>query len=341
MAAAGRRAAPTLKDIIELGVPTMALLAAHQRGLLAATLERAATAAEFARALGLDDTVTRLTLDVLVTCGALVCDDGRYGASPALVAQARDAPGGVALHLSLLAHLPELLATGVPLMAMDGTLAERGDYFAQVAPGLGHMYPAAAAELAAAVDGDTVLDLGAGSGVWSLAFALRAPQTQVTAVDLPQVLAGLRGNAAKLGVQAQVETIAGSYFQVALPAKGYAVVILGNVLHLETPENAALLVRKAVAALRPGGTLAVIDILGTGEYESDPVRSMYALFLAARTRHGRMYPRPAVLRWLVAAGLDEVRQLELPSAPSHCDCLLGRRAVEMADSPPQERHVHG
>ncbi len=78
----GRR--PSLKDLIDLGVPTAALLAAHRHGLLGATLERSATPDEFARELNLDVVATRLTLNVLATCGVLVHHDSRYAASPEL-----------------------------------------------------------------------------------------------------------------------------------------------------------------------------------------------------------------------------------------------------------------
>ncbi len=323
----GRR--PSLKDLIDLGVPTAALLAAHRHGLLGATLERSATPDEFARELNLDVVATRLTLNVLATCGVLVHHDSRYAASPELVAWERDAPGGVMVHLRLLEHLPELLVTGKPLIAMDGTLRERASHFTTVASGLGNMYAAAAGELAQAMalEGGAILDLGAGSGVWSLAMAARWPDARVTAVDLPEVIEAVRRNAVALNVGSRVATVAGSYFDIDFPDAAYAVVILGNLLHLETAENAALLVRKAAAALRPDGTFVVIDILGntaSEEYERDPAHAMYALFLASRTSQGRMHSRAQVLGWLESSGLGQVRPLNLPSAPPQLDCLLAR-----------------
>jgi SAM-dependent methyltransferase len=324
----------SLASIADLGLPTMALLAAHETGLLGAVLDNAAlgnavASDALAGSLGLDATVTRLTLNVLVACGVLAYRDGRYGASAELLARERDAPGGVMLHLRLLRHLPELLVSGKPLLAMDGTLDERAHHYAGVAPGLGNMFAGAAAELAEAVDGETVYDLGAGSGVWSLAFAARRPAVRVTAVDLEPVARKLRANAIALGVESRVTVITGSYFDVEPPDAAFDVVILGNVLHLETPEDAALLVRRAAAALRPRGTVVVLDILGSSDgagFEPDPSHAMYALFLALRTAHAQMHPRPAVLGWLAAAGLPAVRPLRLPSAPPQLDCLLARRA---------------
>lgn len=326
--------APTLAEVFDQGVPVLAIVGAQRTGLLAALLERAATAEEFARDLDLDPLATRLTLNVLTHCGAVVHEESRYRASPELSERSRKAPGGVDLHLSLFDHLPELLRTGKPLLSMDGTLEERGRHYAQVAEGLGNMYPAAAAELAQALEKDpyglgrgagSVLDLGAGSGVWSLALARRMPELSVTAVDLPPVLEGLRRNAGELGVGSRVSTLEGSYFDVELPEAAYDLVILGNILHLETATDAERLVRRAAAAVKAGGTLAIVDILGSGPYETDPVRAMYALFLAARTSSGAMYSHAEVVDWMTAAGLTSVRTLELPSAPPHFTCLTSAR----------------
>ncbi|MYU07885.1 methyltransferase domain-containing protein [Streptomyces sp. SID8366] len=326
--------ATALAEVFDQGIPVLAVLGAQRAGLLAALLERAATAEEFAKDLALDPLATRLTLNVLVHSGAAVHADGRYQASPELAERARNAPGGVELHLNLFGHLPELLLSGKPLLSMDGTLEERGRHYAQVAQGLGHMYPAAAAELAEALEkqpyglGDgtrSVLDLGAGSGVWSLAAATRMPGVQVTAVDLPPVLEGLRHNAAEAGVGARVTTLEGSYFDVELPAAAHDLVILGNILHLETADDAERLVHRAAAAVKPGGTLAVIDILGSGPYETNPVRAQYALFLAARTSSGAMYSGAEVTDWLTEAGLTGMRTVELLSAPPHFTCLTAVR----------------
>jgi SAM-dependent methyltransferase len=327
-------ASPGLAEIFDLGVPVLAAVGAQRGGLLDALLEAPGSPEELAATLGLDPVATRLVLNVLTHCGAVVWEAGRYDASPALRDRARDAPGGVGLHLALLGHIPKLLAEGKPLLEMDGTLEERGRYYAQVAAGLGRWYKAAAAELAQALEAEPyrsrwssgrVLDLGAGSGVWSLAIAVQRPEVHVTAVDLPPVLEGLRENAEDLGLGSRVTLIGTSYFADGLPDSSCDVAILANVLHLETTVDAELLVRRAGAAVRPGGTVVVVDILGSGSYETDPTRAMYALFLATRTARGHMYARAEVEGWLVAAGLTDARSVELPSAPSHFSCLAALR----------------
>jgi SAM-dependent methyltransferase len=321
-----RTAGSSLQQLFELGVGAMALLAAHRVGLVRALLDRAATPDEFARDLSLDARATALTLNVLSTFGAAAYD-GRYLASTELATLAATSPGGVFLDLDLYGHVGDYLVTGRPLIAMDGSLQARGEHYKQVAAGLGPRYARAAAALADRLGPDVVevLDVGAGSGVWSLAVAERNPAARVTAVDLAPVLEVFQRNAKERSLERRVATIEGGYLDVDLPAGAFDCVFLGNVLHLEPPDRAADLVRRAARALRPGGRALIVDILGEGGHEPDSEHAMYALFLALRTREGRMYSCADVLGWIADAGLVEPAQVPVPDAPSLLSFLSATR----------------
>ena len=318
----------SLLDLFRMGEAALALIAAERTGLVGLLLEREppGTDAQLAVELGLDPRATRLTLDVLVLFGIAERDGELVSATDAFQQLRRSSPGGVHTDLRLLGHLEQFLRTGRPLIAMDGSPEERGERYAAVVPGLAQAYRPAAAELAALLPpGPQVLDLGAGSGVWGLATAAAAPTVRLTAVDLPPVLAVLEAASREAGLAARVRTVPGSYFDVELATGAFDVVLLGNVLHLEQPAAASRLVARAAAALRPGGTLAVIDILSRGEHPTDRERSMYALFLGLRAEHGRMYRHADLDGWLDAAGLHGVRPVRLPSAPQLLDVVLATK----------------
>ncbi len=170
-----------------------------------------------------------------------------------------------------------------------------------------------------------ILDLGAGSGVWSMALLESLPAARLTAVDLPPVARLLSEQIAARGLASRTEVLTGSYFSVPLPEGGYDVAILANVLHLEPPAAARRLVGLAARALRPGGVLVIVDALAREPYETARPRAMYALSLALRTGEGRTYSSRVVTGWLSAAGLTRVRQRVITSAPPHIDILTARR----------------
>ena len=118
-----------------------------------------------------------------------------------------------------------------------------------------------AAELAAALPGAprTILDVGSGSAVWSLAMAARLPLAHVVAVDLPAVVGRAHATADALGVdRRRTSLVAGDYHDVVLPSK-LGRIVVANVLRLERPDGARRLLARLAAQLAPGGRLVVVD----------------------------------------------------------------------------------
>lgn len=60
----------------------------------------------------------------------------------------------------------------------------------------------------------SVLDIGAGSGVYSIPFALRSPKVRITAVDLPEVLKVTQRIAERYGIGDRLKTVAGDMAEV-------------------------------------------------------------------------------------------------------------------------------
>jgi SAM-dependent methyltransferase len=290
------------------------------------SLSDPAPAVEHASRLGLDPEATRLELEALVALGIAEERDGRFAG-----AEAADqlAPGPSLLALperGLWAHLPHFLRTGQRYARMDGSTAERSAAYKELTKALGRLFHDTARELAAKLTPrERILDVGAGSGVWSLAMAQRSAAAHITAIDLPQVLPAFEERAERLGLRGRVELVAADYHAMELPSEAFDRVLLANVLHLEPPRSARSLVRRVAAALAPGGELVVIDALAGGDPARDRARSIYALHLAMRTRRGRVHPRAEVEHWCRDAGLGEGELITLSGPARALGALIHRR----------------
>lgn len=296
--------------------------AAAQTGLLARILEHGGTPAEHAAALGLDARATGCVLDVLVAFGCAERDGSSVRATDAFAADIRRSPGGVPQLLALWNHVPEFLRTGAPLVRMDG---EREALYANVVAALGRMFAPEATRLAEKLPRapQKVLDIGCGSGVWSLAIAQKYPAAQVTGLDLPAVLEAFRVRAAELGVPDRIATIPGDIHALDIP-RAFDLVVIANVLRIESPARAKAIVDRAAAALVPGGRLLVVDALAGGTPEREQGRTTYGLHLAMRTEHGRVYTPAEVTAWMQSAGLRDVTPLDFASdAGGGLGALLG------------------
>jgi len=135
---------------------------------------------------------------------------------------------------------------------------------------LGCGNPTALAELK---DGDVVLDLGSGGGIDVLLSARRVgPSGKAYGLDMTDdMLALARENLRKSGLQ-NVEFLKGEIEQIPLPDASVDVVISNCVINLSWDKDRVL--TETFRVLRPGGRLAVSDIVVRGDMPSDLRRSV-------------------------------------------------------------------
>ena len=314
-----------LSELIELGGTIATITTAHQTGLVD-SLSLPAPPNEHAKRLRLDPQAVALVLDALVAFGLAEASGGRVGASRALTAESGNLVDDVLRSQNLWRHLPRFLRTGERYANMDGSALERSANYKTLGGPLGRLFENAAEDLARKLPppGERILDIGAGSGVWSLAMCARSPQTRVFALDLPAVLPAFLQRAASLGIADRVETIAGDYHSTKLPAASFDRIILANVLHLEAPADAAALIARAATALKPGGELVVIDSLAEDDAAPAPAHAIYALHLAMRTHHGQVHPRARIEQWASDAGLLRSRSIKPDMPPWNLTALIYR-----------------
>jgi len=106
--------------------------------------------------------------------------------------------------------------------------------------------------------GDTVVEVGAGNGFWTLPLArLVGPSGRVIAVDTePIMLDELRTRAEAEGIE-NVELVQSEESRIPLSNRIADVVLLAFVLHHPTDPNAFL--HEVVRLLKPGGYLVEVD----------------------------------------------------------------------------------
>jgi arsenite methyltransferase len=138
------------------------------------------------------------------------------------------------------------------------------------AASLGCGNPTALAELKA---GETVLDLGSGGGIDVLLSAGRVgPTGKAYGLDMTdEMLALARENQRKAGAT-NVEFLKGEIEQIPLPANSVDVIISNCVINLSADKDRVL--SEAFRVLRPGGRLAVSDVVVRGEVPAEIRRSV-------------------------------------------------------------------
>lgn len=168
------------------------------------------------------------------------------------------------------------------------TFAAAGERYDRIRPTYPDEIVDRLAELAALSPGDRVLEIGCGTG--QLTRSLVGRGYAVTAVELSAELAALAGRNLP-----DADVITGNFETWPLPDEPFAAVVAATSFHWIDP---AVRFAKTAAALRPGGSLAIIDTSHVEGGSSDffvEVQRCYEHWKPESTQPGfRLTPAEAV-----------------------------------------------
>lgn len=302
--------------------------AASSSGLLAEVMGPLQPAEEYARKLGLDGRAVHRVLTALAAFGMIQQEENRFGLAPTAGLEFLFLPKVVQGLLEQFAQLPHFLKTGTPIAWMDESLQQCETTYSQVAADMGRGFAAAAVQLAAKLDLQprSILDVGYGSGVWSLAIAARFKDAHVTGLDFPAVVPAFEDRARALGCSDRIATLPGNMWELEIPIAQFDLVVLANVLRLVPAASAGKLVSRLATAIKPGGRMLLIDAFAHGTPEKNLLNALYSLHLALRTRSGQTHAPAQAIEWMQSAGFTSVTEIDCGLHIAAIGALLGVHA---------------
>ncbi|MBN9414329.1 hypothetical protein ABS71_01250 [bacterium SCN 62-11] len=224
--------------------------------------------------------------------------------------------GGVIAHqtreIGAWANLPETIRKGKP----QGTVVEGdqddGAFFAGFVDSLFNLnWPAAQAVARALPPARTAIDIGCGSGVWSLALAQTQAETRVVCVDRQLVLETVtKGFAERLGCADRYQYRAGNFRDVELGKSDVA--FLGHILHSEGEAASRILLKRICEGLNPGGVLVVAEMVASEPRGLDVFSNLFDLNMLMWTEDGTVFTRTQLEEMSTEAGFSRFEWLEVP-----------------------------
>jgi len=156
-----------------------------------------------------------------------------------------------------------------------------------------------------------MLDLGGGSGAYSIAFAKVAPQLRGEILDLPEVLPITREHLRRAGVADRISTRAGDMLQADL-GKDYNLVLLSAICHMFSVEENRGLLQRIYQALAANGRVVVQDFILEPDKTSPKFAALFSLNMLVGTKAGVSYSESEYTEWMRAAGFREIKRVRMP-----------------------------
>jgi len=128
-----------------------------------------------------------------------------------------------------------------------------------------------------------LLDVGAGSGCYSIALAQANSGLRCTLMDLKGMCDVALDYVANAGLSQRIDAHPLDMFRQPWPT-GYDAVFLSNILHDWDFETASMLVQKAFDALAPGGQILVHEMLLEDSHDGPPRSAAFSYFMLLGTK---------------------------------------------------------
>lgn len=165
------------------------------------------------------------------------------------------------------------------------------------------------------------LDIGGGSGAYAMAL-LRANQSiRATIFDLPDVLPLTRKYVRQAGLLSRCDFSGGDFHRDDW-GRGYDLVLLSAIVHMNSPEENQRLITKAAESLNPGGQLVIQDFIMSADRTRPEVGAFFALNMLVATANGDTFTASEVRGWMRTAGLKKIVH---KSTPFDASLMIGKK----------------
>ncbi len=306
------RGMPSPEPIMRVATGFMAakhLFAANELGLFEALAESPATIEALAARTGLTRRAARISADAMVALGLLERDDDLYRNSEATATFLAGRAGPDLrpflrfwdrLSYPTWQNFSHALASGPTeeIITLEDELQQIA------AAGIEAILAGPANALGRVVDLSTcerLLDVGGGTGSWSIALATHYPQLRATVLELPAVANVARERIASAGLERRIDVVTGDALNDELPA-GYDAFLVANVVHYWSPDTNRALLRRLRSAAERGARLLLADFWTDPTHTEPVVAALMAGEFAVHLREGDVYSVEEVRDWLIDTG---------------------------------------
>jgi len=300
------------------------LMAAARFGVFEALAEEPREAAGVAARCGTHPVATRTLLDTLVSCGYVDLTGDRYALAPlARKWLVPDSP--VSLHDSLLyrylewdwiSRLDDYLRSGEPLHIHREMTRDQWELYQRGMLAIARLSAAELARRAPVPRGAReMLDVGGAHGFHSAALCRRHPDLRSSVLDLSEAVEHAAPLLAAQGLGERVVHRAGDALVEDFGTERYDFILVSQLLHHFDDATNREVVGRLARALRPGGVLAILELLRRDSpREGGQLGGLLDLYFALTSESGT-WSFAEMADWARGAGLEPRKPMRFRTLP--------------------------
>ena len=150
-----------------------------------------------------------------------------------------------------------------------------------------------------------MLDIGGGSGAYSMMFIEKYKDIKAVLFDLPNVIPIAKKYIEKNNKNESFSFITGDYLTDDF-GTGYDLIFLSAIVHINSFEENRVLIKKCVDALNSKGQIVINDFIMDEDRIEPKVGVMFALNMLTSTLKGDTYTKSEIEGWFKEAGLHSI-----------------------------------
>ncbi|MDO9308510.1 MAG: methyltransferase [Deltaproteobacteria bacterium] len=300
------------------------LHAAVKLDLFTRLSEKPGTAADISGSGLCDQRGLTMLLDALAAIGLLIKNGEIYDVTPStkkyLSKQSDGYLGHIIMHhhnlMSSWERLDESVQSGTPVRTNSSRTDDETSR-ENFLMGMFNLASLAAPKVVPAIDlggRQKLLDLGGGPGTYAIHFCLHNPGLRAVIYDLPTTRRFAEETVLRYGLTERISFSAGDIITDDI-GNGYDVVWISQLLHSEGPQEAGIILEKAVRTLLPGGLVIVQEFILDDDRTSPPFPALFSLNMLVGTRRGQSYSQGELAEMMARAGIRNITRhpLALPN----------------------------
>ena len=303
--------ADDLTDLVRGFHPACVIIAGAELDVFTNLHERPSDAAKLAEQVKSDPRAMTILLDALTAMGLLWKRDGMYTVPPDVAEVLTET--GANCRLGMIRHqgnclrrwgqLAQVVLRGRPVEGEVSVRVTEGDLASLIRAMHEISVPVAAILIASlgSLHFTHLLDLGGGSGTWTIPFLRQNRTASATIFDLAAVIPMTAQLLKTAGLADRVRLAAGDFYTDELPV-GADLVWVSAIVHQNSRQQNRAMFGKMFASLVPGGRVLIRDIVMDESRTSPPMGAFFAVNMLVATPGGGTFTFNELRDDLAAAG---------------------------------------